>query len=173
MIKIVINICHGGFSLSPKATLECYKRGMKGMATTAKSYFKSTKRPSAANTALTKWRQYLAGEKIHGYLTVFSPNEKHVLSTHFGSNTILRADPILVSVVEEFGQSANGEYAELTVVKWPDRLPWTIREYDGFESVEIDTDEVEKWLQFATENEGMRDLLERCQVYYSLAVKDK
>lgn len=47
-----------------------------------------------------------------------------------------RDDPILVHIVEELGEAANGGYAKLKVVEIPDDVVWEVTEYDGWESVE-------------------------------------
>jgi len=46
-----------------------------------------------------------------------------------------RDDPILVSIVEEYGESADGNCAQLKVVEIPDDVEWEIDEYDGFEHI--------------------------------------
>jgi hypothetical protein len=46
---------------------------------------------------------------------------------------IKRNDPILVEIVEQLGEAANGEFAELKVVEIPDDAEWMIQEYDGDE----------------------------------------
>lgn len=46
-----------------------------------------------------------------------------------------RSDPLLVEVVEELGESANGSCANLAVVEIPDDVEWHIHEYDGNEHV--------------------------------------
>jgi len=46
---------------------------------------------------------------------------------------IKRNDPILVEIVEQLGESANGRFAELKVVEIPDDVVWGIEEYDGAE----------------------------------------
>lgn len=46
---------------------------------------------------------------------------------------IPRDDPVLVSIVEELGSEANGQFAELKVVEIPDGVNWEIEEYDGKE----------------------------------------
>ena len=46
---------------------------------------------------------------------------------------IKRNDPILVEIVEQLGESANGRFAELKVVEIPDDVVWGIEEYDGHE----------------------------------------
>ena len=46
---------------------------------------------------------------------------------------IKRNDPILVQIVEELGEDADGRFAELRVVEIPDDVQWQIEEYDGKE----------------------------------------
>jgi hypothetical protein len=46
---------------------------------------------------------------------------------------INRADPILVSIVEELGEDSWGGFAELCVVDIPDGVEWEVEEYDGKE----------------------------------------
>jgi hypothetical protein len=48
---------------------------------------------------------------------------------------IERNNPILVEIVEQLGESADGCYAELKVVEIPDDVQWQIEEYDGNEWV--------------------------------------
>jgi hypothetical protein len=48
---------------------------------------------------------------------------------------IPRDDPKLVAVVEELGQEANGQYANLKIVEIPDDAEWQIEAYDGQEHV--------------------------------------
>lgn len=51
---------------------------------------------------------------------------------------IQRDDPLLIQVVEELGERANGKYADLSVISIPDNIPWHIEEYDGNEWVAED-----------------------------------
>ena len=48
---------------------------------------------------------------------------------------IARNNPILVEIVEQLGEAADGGYAELKVVEIPDDVQWQIDEYDGNEWV--------------------------------------
>lgn len=48
---------------------------------------------------------------------------------------IARDDPVLVQVVEELGEKANGGFASLGLADVPSGQRWRIDEYDGFESV--------------------------------------
>jgi hypothetical protein len=44
-----------------------------------------------------------------------------------------RNNPILVEIVEQLGNAANGDFAELKVVDIPDDIEWIIQEYGGCE----------------------------------------
>jgi hypothetical protein len=41
----------------------------------------------------------------------------------------------LIEVIEELGDAANGDCAELAIVEIPDDVEWEISEYDGREHV--------------------------------------
>lgn len=49
---------------------------------------------------------------------------------------IERTDPVLVAIVEEWGDAANGLCAALKVVDLPAGTRYRISEYDGFETLE-------------------------------------
>ena len=46
-----------------------------------------------------------------------------------------RKDPILIEVVEELGNKANGSVSNLRVVEIPDELDYVIDDYDGYETL--------------------------------------
>ena len=46
-----------------------------------------------------------------------------------------RNDLILIQIVEELKEKANGNYASLKIVEIPDDVEWIIQEYDGQEVV--------------------------------------
>ena len=50
-------------------------------------------------------------------------------------NDITRDDIVLVQVVEELGQEANGHHSELKIVEIPDGISWFIDDYDGMETI--------------------------------------
>lgn len=48
---------------------------------------------------------------------------------------IPRDDPVLVQIVEEMGEDADGMYSELGIVEIPEDVNWYVEEYDGLEWV--------------------------------------
>ena len=48
---------------------------------------------------------------------------------------IARDDADLIAVVEEMGEKADGDYAELRIVEIPDDVQWEIHDNDGSEHV--------------------------------------
>ena len=48
---------------------------------------------------------------------------------------IPRNDPILIQVIEELDEEANGFCAKLKIIEIPNDIKWTIEEYDGIEWV--------------------------------------
>lgn len=110
-MKVVINICFGGFGLSD-AAVERYAE-LKGI-----------------NLVKTQEGRSFGGASwyIHG----IEDNEHYFSSYSIGGD---RADPILIQVVEEMGDAANGSAAELKIVEIPDDVQWFIDEYDGVEHV--------------------------------------
>ena len=54
---------------------------------------------------------------------------------HFYDHDVKRDDPLLVEVVEELGDMANGDCAKLRIAEIPKGCHYRIEEYDGQESV--------------------------------------
>jgi hypothetical protein len=109
-MKIVINRDYGGFSLSDEA-FERYLN-LKGI-----------------EFDLVENNEYKIVTKL--YYRKGSRTDKAFLWDH----DIERNDSILVQVVEEMGETANGSCASLKVVEVPEDVEWEIAEYDGLEWV--------------------------------------
>jgi hypothetical protein len=107
-MKIVINKKHGDFRLSEEAVLLYGDK--KGLNIIAKE-----------------------DEKVKTITHYFLNEEKE--ENGFGEWEIERNDPILVEVVEQLGDLANGHYSKLKVVEVPDDVKWYIHDYDGIEQV--------------------------------------
>lgn len=119
MKKVVINTCFGGFGLSDEAVERWAE--LKGIKLSARQE--------------TKFGgSYWYVDDIH--------DDDHYFSSHsvckYDEPGWGRDDAILVQVVEELGENANGWAAELKIVEIPDDVKWHIHEYDGVEHVAED-----------------------------------
>lgn len=148
-MKVVINRCYGGFSLSALAVKRLAE--LQGKAC---HFFKVPFGPEKR-----QWEP-MSIEKCDGRFpiwTAFSiPNPQEVLggfdwhsatqdervkhnelysSLSLDSRPDDRGDPLLVQVVEELGEASYGGYANLKVVEIPDDVDYEIDEYDGMEHV--------------------------------------
>ena len=63
-------------------------------------------------------------------LALFNERSGTVVTRDYG---IKPDNPILVEIVEQLGEGANGRYAKLKVVEIPDDVEWQIEEHDGKE----------------------------------------
>ena len=123
MKKVVINKCYGGFGLSEKATMRYAE--LKGIKLYSENVGGFT-------------RYYLCEpEKFHKLVEEARKTGIHRKSNemYFDEDDIKRDDPILIQVVEEFGEEANGNYAELKIFEIPSDLDYEITNYDGVESI--------------------------------------
>lgn len=106
-MEIVINRCYGGFGLSKEACELCIKRGM----TVAKFQEK--------------------GDRIADF--VIYPDEEYCIR----DDHHVRTNKILIEVIKELGDKANGDYAALKIITIPfdDLNAFEIKSFDGKESV--------------------------------------
>ena len=146
MKKIVINDCFGGFSLS----MEAQKRYLELIG--KKAYF-------FKNDLHTDKHEPYDGTGSELFVTTFTvSNPDDHLRPHkewremdqeeritankayeeisFSERDLERDDPLLIKVVEELGDKADGRFAKLKIVEIPDDVDWEIDEYDGSETVE-------------------------------------
>jgi hypothetical protein len=111
MTKVVYNACYGGFGLSKEACQRYWD---------------------------IKGQQVWIEDAQWGFdVWLVPPNERleeaYRKQTWYYNN-VSRHDPVLVQVVEELGDKANGMCAELAIDEVYDS--YRIDEYDGYESVE-------------------------------------
>jgi hypothetical protein len=126
-MKVVVNRCYGGFGLSHEAEdLYAKKAGFE--------VFRY--KDGGGRNKFVRWND---GDS---YFSCYSFNKDlgdgftdYPNWTFWSSNEIKRDDPLLIEVVEELGDKANGRHAALEIVEIPDGIDWGIDEYDGKERV--------------------------------------
>ena len=126
-------MCYGGFSLSEKAMIRYAE--IKNIPLFIEEneygyneYWLIPKEKRVGLISRKDWYSATTDQmKIHNEVV-----EKNTLSyTKFD-----RSDPVLVQVVEELGDEANGDCAELEIEEISSGTFYRIREYDGCESIE-------------------------------------
>lgn len=131
-MKIVINNCYGGFSLSIKGTKEYYKR--KGQEV---YFYEQTKHEYKDGEDLYI---KIKGDDVQSFSAYGCFHDlgdvcDKITEDYVDMRPDDRSDPDLVYVVEKLGEKANGDCAELKIVEIPDGVDWEIEEYDGSEWV--------------------------------------
>lgn len=130
-MKLVINKCFGGFSLSEAALRRLAElRGHEIYVEPNprfrifKDYWKvpADKRPAEIDWAAASTEERAAyNASMEDAMMKVRPED--------------RSEGALVQVVEELGDKASGDCAALKVVEIPDGVEYTIEEYDGREHV--------------------------------------
>lgn len=136
--KVVINDCYGGFGLSALATAKLYQcthpeadvffykenRDFSDFHNVMSTYTKCP--PEDADTVTVKD----FGDKY----TCPSHGDKSISDSVIYFCDYPRHDKNLVRLVEELGDKANGDFAQLKVIEI-DGNRYNINEYDGLESI--------------------------------------
>lgn len=126
-MKVVINKCYGGYGLSKEA-FELYAKKKNIKLYPRQSKYDGFGIVSYLTIPYEEWiKIHEECEKKRNY----TESNKY----HFGDSTIERNDPILVEVVEELGEKANGAFAKLHIVEIPDDINYEIEDYDGMEHI--------------------------------------
>lgn len=128
-MKVVINTCFGGFSLSSEAMKLLIKRKSKGIeAINQQKYYNGS-------DLKRTFQEIGDGYCIEKYMpdVLVKDNKVYSFDRHIDS---YRNDPILVQVVEELGEKADGDYGKLAIIEVPDGTNWSIEDYNGRERVD-------------------------------------
>lgn len=127
MTKVVYNACYGGFNLSREACKRYWElQGKQAWIEDADWGFTVWLVPPEERVVQPEnWHSLPLEERI-------AFNKKYSEQT-WDDDRVDRHDPILVQVVEELGDKANGMCAKLAVEEVSG--PYRIDEYDGYETV--------------------------------------
>jgi hypothetical protein len=131
-MKIAINRCFGGFSLSDKAIemimnrkgFDCYR--YKWQYERDKERY--TRVDNLSNDRLGLSINYSTADL--GKVIEDIPKENR---WYYGN--LKRTDEDMIAVIEELGDEASGMCGEVVIVEIPDDVDWEIDEYDGLESI--------------------------------------
>ena len=139
MKKVAINICYGGFSLSnmayekliewgiPVCNYKEPKRNENGL------YEKETDDEVIYDRELTLLGEDESNDKLYHF---YKDADNSLFGRYWDTWTREnRTHPLVIRVIEELGEAANGRCAELKVVEIPDNVEYYIDEYDGIEHV--------------------------------------
>lgn len=127
-MKIILNKCYGGFSLSKEAyELYAKKKGL-----TLYPYYDSSE------DNFTTFKKGNSSFLTYYFIEDFG-DEVFKNTIDWSKNLYLdyeyRNDPTLIEVVEELGEKANGRFSNLVVVDIPDNMDYVIDDYDGIETL--------------------------------------
>jgi hypothetical protein len=137
-MKVVINRCFGGYSLSHEGMLRyCEIKGIDVYP---------VQRGDPCPLSFCFWTYWTVPpeqrmvEKSGEDFYAMSTNDRMAHNKLRSEQTvdrydIERNDPALVQTVQELGEKADGDYAKLTIVEIPDDIEWTVEEYDGMEHI--------------------------------------
>lgn len=130
-MKVVINVCFGGFGLSQAAMLRYAE--IKGITL----YPEPDKWGNCTYWTVPQDQRPKAVEHLWHIMSLdeCKAHNEAYSKAHLYDRDFARDDPVLVQVVEELGDESAGRCAKLRVVEIPDGTEWEIEEYDGNEHV--------------------------------------
>jgi len=144
-MRVVVNRCFGGFSLSAKAVKRLAElQGRKCFffkCDVKNSYYTpiESDEDGICSTAfdIPNPNEVLRSKKNWMDMTIEERIEQNKLydKHELTSRPENRADPLLVKVVAELGIEADGRCADLEIVEIPDGIDWEVEEYDGMETI--------------------------------------
>lgn len=139
-MKIAVNKCFGGFSLSPIAQKrildlkgkEChFYKQTKYYFSDGQDKFVKVKEPEKQKKSLLDiW--YVFTKDYGEEFEEFPTGED---SGYWSYKDLERTDKELITAIEELGSFANGMCGNIEIIEIPDNIEWEISDYDGFETI--------------------------------------
>jgi len=129
-MKVAINTCYGGFSFSEKFYEKLIEYGVP-----VKKFVEQVIDPET--------RQYLPEPLNDGEVLfdrTLSSDESDIMikmcGKYWGSWVgDDRSHPLMLKIIEELGEDANGQHSKIEIIEIPDDVEYTIDDYDGMESI--------------------------------------
>lgn len=138
-MKVVINKCFGGFGLSEAAYEKLIEWGVPVRKYVEQQRNKETGlyEPQPLNDGEVIFDRELTPADADSFAALYHKYKpSRAMERYWDSWTRQsRTHPMIVRVVEELGQAADGPFAELSVVEIPDGVEYSIEEYDGREHI--------------------------------------
>lgn len=138
MKKVILNKCYGGFDISKEAYMLYAKKKGLTLYLYESNYISPRKFIYKKTNDETLFIHYFTKDMGDNVEISNEDYEKYCLYLREEH----REDPVLIEVVEELGEKANGRFGYLKVVEIPDDLDYVIDEYDGIETLH---QKVEEW----------------------------
>lgn len=138
-MKVVINRCFGGFGLSDAAYEKLIEWGVP-----VRKYVQETRDPvtnlyvrQPGNEGEVIFDNELTPPGESDIVDIYWKYKGKVASRRYWQTWLdsARTHPLLIRVVEELGEAADGPHAQLAIVEVPDGAEWHIHDYDGREHV--------------------------------------
>jgi len=135
-MKLVINTCYGGFGLSDKAYEKLIEWGVP-----VKKYEEQERDPKTglydnSNTDRVIYDRKLTPKGEDSLNDLCVDNDFKFMGRYWEIWTREERDnELLIKVVEELGEEANGRCADLEIVEIPDGIIYHIEDYDGIETI--------------------------------------
>lgn len=132
-MKVAINCCYGGFSVSRDAIDWLREMGFQPALDESLPRAKKTVYDDGEmndGKLESEWYDNTSPSEVDEYLETYEWNSY----LHY-NDPVVRSAPLLIQCIELMGERANGEHAEIAIVEIPDDVNFEIDEYDGMESI--------------------------------------
>ena len=136
-MKVAINGCYGGFSLSNAAVMWIWERDPECafLSRWPEDDDKSVLKGCIGGPWIDKgngWEQHGDDENLFTELR----KDGYLYASHIiNYEPEHRANPLLIECIETLGEKANGPCADIRIINIPDDVKFVIEEYDGLEHI--------------------------------------